>query len=245
MFERVYYYWFFLAVLFGVFALLIWFGLIPYGIVEYNLGVNLFTSSVFMVLTIIFLSWLFTVREKNEWKIVKDEIYSMIQDEIGILFNEILNFTENGLMLKISFSVLDKKTRKEASFSELCKLKDATELKLNALELKLLLEGKTPTPLETFLDVAQNLNDIEIKYSRFLPPQLLLSLIKIRHSIRFLETTVKLHINIKVSPTLNKIMPKEIQEMENEIPKIISASFKKLLEEIHNIHKSGIQLSPF
>ena len=236
-------YWLILSAVFTLFALLVWFWLIPYGILEYNLAVNLFTSSIFTVLTIIFLNWLFIVREENEWKTVKDKVYSMVQGELGLLFDEILGYIENGLMLKISLLSLDKKTRKGASFSELCELKDTKELKLNTEELKLFLEGKTP---ETFSDVAQNLSNIELKYSRFLPSQLALSLLRIQDSIRMLETIAELHIKIEgLNPTLRAIMLKPLQAMENEIPKIVSASFKILIEEIHKIHGMGIEFSPY
>lgn len=238
-------FWVFLIAFFSAFALLVWFWLIPYENLEYNLGVNLFSSSIFMVLTIISLNVLLNAREKSEWKTVKDYAYSTIQDELGVVFNEILNYIENGLAIKMSLLHLqDKKTRNENGLSELRKLKDAKELKLVTEELVFLLEHKSQ--LEAFLNVSKNLSEVEIKYSRFLPPQLALSLMKIRDSIRLLETMVQLHTSLKnLSPILSISMPKEIQEMKDEIPKIISASFKKLMEEIDNIHKIGIEFSPY
>ena len=60
-------YWLTLIAIFSIFAVLIWAVFIPKQFIEYNLGVNLFTSSIFTVLTIVFLSWLFDLREKAEW----------------------------------------------------------------------------------------------------------------------------------------------------------------------------------
>lgn len=50
---------------FTVFAILVWFILIPNGFVEYNLGVNLFTESIFLILTIVFLTYIIGFGEKR------------------------------------------------------------------------------------------------------------------------------------------------------------------------------------
>jgi len=236
-------FWFSLIAFFSAFALLIWFWLIPYNYLEYNLGTNLFSNSIFMVLTIILFNILLNQREKSEWKTVKDYVYTTIQDELGVLFFEILNYVENGLFIKMSLLRLqDKKIRNEKGLSELRKLKEMKELKLNAEELVFLLEYKNQ--LEAFLSVSRNLGEVETKYSRFLPSELTLSLMKIRDSIRLIETMVQLHRILKnLIPVLSRSMPKESQEMKDVIPTSISLSFKKLIEEIDNIHKIGIEFS--
>jgi len=246
-------FWVFLIAFFSIFALLVWFWFIPYENLEYNLGINLFSSSIFMVLTIISLNVLLNAREKSEWKTVKDYVYRTIQGELGIVFNEILNYVENGRAFQMSLLYSqDRKTRNENGLSELQKLKDAKELRLSSVDLAYLLEHKSG--LKVFLDVSKNLSEVEIKYSRFLLPQLALSLMKIRDSIRLLETMPQLHTSLKnLSPILNTSMLKEIQEMKDDIPKItsaaisifISTSFKKILEEIYNIHKMEIEFSPY
>jgi hypothetical protein len=169
----------------------------------------------------------------------------MIQMELGAMFNDILNYVEDGLITKSYLMNLKKKeTRKEAFLSALTELKDAKELKLNDAEWKLIIENKTS--LEAFSTATQTLNEVEIKYSRFLSSQLTLSLIKIQNSIRMLDTLTQLHASMKgLSPTLRPILSPVYQEMEKEIPKILSHSFKKILEEIYNLHKMGIEFSPY
>ncbi|MCJ7631966.1 hypothetical protein MUP77_06175 [Candidatus Bathyarchaeota archaeon] len=78
-------YWILLIVLFAGFSLLVMFILIPYGVVEYNLGVNLFTSSVFMVLTIFFLTWMINLQEKKRSKFFQATVQSRIADHINVL----------------------------------------------------------------------------------------------------------------------------------------------------------------
>lgn len=137
-----------------------------YGILEYNLGVNLFTSSISTVLTIVFLNFLFPSREQNEWKTVKDEVYSMIQMELGAMFNGILNYVEDSFITQSYLLNLKKKeTRKEPLLSALTELKDTKELKLNESEWKLMIENKIS--LEVFSTAAQTINEVEIKYSIF------------------------------------------------------------------------------
>ena len=75
--ERLY--WIILIAFFTALALTIWLWLVPYQILEYNLSVNLFASSIFMVATVISLSWLISLREKAEWNVVKYAVHSRIQ----------------------------------------------------------------------------------------------------------------------------------------------------------------------
>jgi hypothetical protein len=75
-------YWLILALVF--LAITLFFGLwaIPYKIIEYNLAVNLFTSSIFMVLTVVLLSWLLNVRKKAEWKAVEHRVLRRMSDRL-------------------------------------------------------------------------------------------------------------------------------------------------------------------
>jgi hypothetical protein len=78
-------YWILLIASLTGFSLLVMFILIPYGVVEYNLGINLFTNSVFMVLTIFFLSWMINLQEKKRYKFFQNSIQSRIADHINVL----------------------------------------------------------------------------------------------------------------------------------------------------------------
>lgn len=233
-------YWILLIVIFTSLAL-IFLGLISYGILEYNLGMSLFTSSIFTVLTIVFLNFLFTSREQNEWKTVKDEVYFLIQTELGVLFYEILNYVEGGLATEIYLSNLKKKEiRQEAFLSKLVELKDAKELKLDDTRCKLAVRVKAP--LEPFSTAARTFSEVEVKYSRVLSSQVTLSLMKIQNCIRTLNNLNQLHASInELSPTLKPILYPAYQEMEKEVPKLFSSIFQKILEEIYNMHEMGIE----
>jgi len=237
-------YWIILIIAFTGLALSIWFWLIPQEIIEYNLGVNLFTSSIFMVVTVVFLSWLFTLRERTQWTNVKNEVYGSIQDNLSAIFDGILGVVEEGLYFKQSLlSTKDRETRKKLSLDELCKLKDAKEIRLDPIMLKVFL-GDRKMIFEPFLSIRKSLSDIEMKYSRFFSPQLTVSLIAIQHSIELLGYAGQMHALTNVSEqeieNLTNVLK---QETETIIPHMISLSFKVLIEEIYNIHKMGIEFS--
>lgn len=241
-------YWIILIIAFTGLALSIWFWLIPQEIIEYNLGVNLFTSSIFMVLTVVLLSWLFTLRERSQWKTVKNEVYGSIQVNLSAIFDGILDIVEGGLNFKQSIlSTEDTETRKKLSFDELCKLKDAKEIRLHPIMLEVFLGDRKP--FESFLSIGKRLSDIEIKYSKFFSPQLTVSLISIQRSIDLLYyagqiRTTGLH---PVPTALKKQFETTTtvleQQTETLISDLVSISFKRLIDEIYNIHKMGIEIS--
>lgn len=215
-----------IALGFASFAVVDWVWIIPNGIWERSLAERFFVSSIFTMLTIVLLNVLIIWWEQRSWRHVKKEVSLMIQEELGIIFLLILDFIENGLMIKNSLT-------KENAFSKLCELKESEGLpKLNTA-LKALLEDKTSIKL--FTEIKQNINNVELKYSRFLTPKLNRSLIKIQYSLSLLERGVQMH---------QKILPMMNEEKEQVVSTSVSASFKVLMDEIYNIHREGIEFSP-
>lgn len=236
-------YWILVGVFFTLVALVSCI-IVFYGHLEYNLGVSLSTNSIFTVLTIVFFYLIFESREQNEWRTVQNEVYSMIQTELGCMFRDILNYVDGGLIMEIYLGNLKKEeTRKEAFLYALSELKDAKELKLNDIEWKLVMEGKVPT---AFSNALKALNEVEIKYSRFLSSQQTLSLIKIQNCIRTFDILRQLHTSVKgLNPLLGQVLLPAYQEVEKGFPRILSQYFKMILEEIYNLHNTGIKFSPY
>jgi hypothetical protein len=147
-------YWFALSVAFTVLALLIWLWFIPYGILEYNLAVNLFTSSIFMVLTVVLLSWLLDLREKQEWKNVKTAVFSILSTELSLLFQELLNFVEDGPKFSLSLALTKreaKQERKDLIVEKLSKLQKKESVKFNNFYISHFLKDKNT--LKTFMEI--------------------------------------------------------------------------------------------
>jgi len=239
-----------LVVFFSAFALLIWWWVIPFGVLEYNLAVNLFTNSIFMVLTIVLLNMLFIVREESEWKAVKDYVKKSIQEELGALFIAMLDYVEGGFAIKFSLiSLEDWKTANKVALSELRRLKEAKELKL--LETELAAGLGRESELDTFSEISRNLYEIQIHYPRFFQSNIILSLMRIRDSIRMLKYTAQLQTEIQTMqkdptnfPPLKSMKDEVSKATLAVIPMMASISFKSLMIEIDNIHKMGIEFSP-
>lgn len=232
-------YWSILIIGLVVFVSLIGFVLIPLGIVDYSLGINLISESIGILFTIVFLTWLFTLREKNQWKIVENEVYSDIQMEMASLFNVILDYVKGGLMLKATvLAKSDKETRKR-SFTVLQGLKDADQIAFNDVLLYTLLESKDS--VEPFLEIARRLSDIEMKYSKFLSTEITLSLIRLQTNIRSLDAISTLY---STSQLTQKTLPKKVamEIMKINYRDLVGIPFKKLVEEIHKLHVEGIKL---
>lgn len=234
-------YWIILIVTFTGIALLIWLWFIPYGIVEYNLGVNLLTSSIFMILTIVFLTWLFGLREKNQWKVVENEVYSSIRRNLRRIFTGILTYVEDADEIRESLGKMrGSETKDKFLVNELCKLKDAEEIRLDVLVVKALLEERIL--IEPFVTKARELSNIQLKYSKFLSPKLTLSLMKIQDYINDLESSSNLLASIKM---LYEVSGKEMtdekrEKMLDSFVSLISIFLEQLIEEIYTLHKMGM-----
>lgn len=235
-------YWIVLIAVFIAIALLIWLLLVPIGFIEYNLGVNLFTGSIFMVLTIVFLSWFVTLRERGQWKEVKQEVFLDIQSEIGPLFGEMLEFIEDGLAVKLSLlTTKDERARNRNAFLELCKLKDSEKIRLNPDALKDFQQNKAS--LEHFLGIGKRLGDIQVRYSRFLSPDITRSLQKIHFSITGLEIHHELHhTKARLPKEMAEALFKDKTVNPEELTSLgVSMALKIMAEAIYNIHCNGIE----
>ena len=231
-------YWIILIVGLIIFVSLIGFMVVPYEILDYNLGINLISESIGMLFTIVFLSWLFNLREKNEWRVVKDSVYSHIQNHLSSIFDGILTYVENGFSIKKSFlSIKDEDTRKKHIYMQLCKLKDAKKITLDTKMLSIFLEDRTF--LDYFVRMARRLSDVESKYSRFLSPQLTVALMRIQDDIRVLEHAFEMHKQFQITPANGK---KWAARVESTISDMVSVSFKLLIEEIYTAYEMGIEI---
>lgn len=235
--------WIILTLAFIAVSLIFGLVIIPFRVLEYNLAINFFTSSIFMFLTILLLTLFINLRETIVWKKVKDEVHFDIVLALGEIFKGILDAVENGHMTKMSaIGIQNKEDKKRIYFIQLRNLKDAKEIKLDQMYVRLFLEGKGA--LEPFSSVAKRLSDIQLKYYRFLSPELTISLMKIQRQIFSLETLSQL-----VS-SLEKI-PKEFASAFPQAPRItvetfivppISFIFKKMSEEIYELHQMGYEI---
>jgi hypothetical protein len=107
-------YWIILITVFTTVALIVWSYLFPNGVIDANLAANLFTSSIFMVLTVVFLSWLLNVREKSDWKIVEERVTEILSWHLKNILSETISL----LKLPDELSAISTKDPWEKAYAE-------------------------------------------------------------------------------------------------------------------------------
>lgn len=195
---------------------------------EHELTINLFTSALFTFLTIVFLSFFLILRNEREWRIVKDEVYFMIKNELAILFLGILKILENGIEYGNTLSITtDKEERKKLILQKLQEKK----LKINETYTNLFL---TKPSVESYIEISKKISNIEHKYSKHLPVELTFYLIKLQQDIELLNYTISIQPlmdNIKNQlSTLGSANLSSANEMSIEI-------IKEILDKLSNITK--------
>jgi len=207
-------------------TLFIWLMLIPYGIVEYNLGVNLFTSSIFMVLTIVFLSWLFNLREKQEWKNVE----ALVNKRIGKYHYSLFDILARFIYPQI-FRPHPNKEKVLEILKALNGTKKATlATHANQNYFSRPLDPLSEEQLEILFKLRKYIGNLEIKHSRFIKPKILMSLMEIENCLDIIEEDFNL---FKKFPGSGKAVKEEIAK-----------SILMIMKEIYKIHKMGIEIYP-
>jgi hypothetical protein len=220
-------YWIILILSFTIFALSIWIFLIPYHILEYSLGVGFFTSAIFMVLTIVFLSWLFNLRETRQWEHVKKRVLKLLGLELTSLarfFMMMFHETINKPLWSSDKAFLD----------TLEELNNQSKLNVSDTWISMLSSGEFAGIFE---DYEKRLSDIEDRYFRFLDYRLVDSLMEIRWNL--------------ISFTVDFNTYKQIYRADKEIARqLLKENFEKYAEGIHRIikeiyvmHKLGLNIS--
>jgi hypothetical protein len=246
-------YLFVLVLVLGLFSVLTWVWLIPQGIFEYNLGVNIFTSSIFTIFTIVFLSLFITFRDNMEWRRIKKAVYLDLRIHLVILFDSALTLTEGGLETRLSFwkDLRDTSGRKERLLSMLKTAKDSKSMKLNPIALTAFLEKRVS--IEPWLKVSAKLNEIQLKYPKYLSSNLTLSFVKILQTIWAID-------NANQTIVWFRQLPKEEHDLSRTtgIPlskegteylfreKIMPGAVKTIFEELYALYEEGIEFNyPF
>ena len=218
-------YWIILIVGLIVFVSLIEFVLIPYEILDYNLGINLISESIGILFTIIFLTWLFSLRETRQWKIVKDEVIRRIGVKVYDICFDFIN------LLTLSVQTPPEATVEEYKrifFTQLEEVYRKEQIKLNNL-------GKQTLPKQEFIrslrDGHDYLDNLETKYSKFLDPSLTRSLMK----IKFMLNALNRNLGMRKKPVFRSIPDDKLSDM-------MSILIHEIIKEIYVIHKMGIEI---
>ena len=231
--ERVY--WLTLISLFFIIAALIWFVFIPYQLLEYNLAVNLFTSSIFTVLTIVFISWLFSLREKAEWHAVRNEVFFRIKIELLTLFGMSVDYFEGGPELKTALMLEKDKTKNVELVANGLKNLGLSQMKKDNYTVMNFF--KESNEIESFLNTDKRISDIQGIYSKHLPADITASLMKLQHYVWALDSLRKFHGSFNnLAVTSNALFLAFTDTYENVRVEMLKTPLLNILEEIHKLH---------
>jgi hypothetical protein len=235
-----------------VVLLLAW--IIPKGLLEYNFGISIVTSLLSTEITVIVLNLLLTIREEREWNIVKKNAYARIGMELGLLFAELLRFTENeieefGFKSSLLYTK-DSKIRKEMIFSKLSELQKKEPLQLTPSSVSMFRSDKG---LFVFLsDIKRNLGDVQIRYERHLTPKITERLIRVQGFLELMNRTYELDTMLNKLqnqlPLLRELMHKLMPQMHDQnlssldlIQNVLPTCIKSLIQETYALWKLGIE----
>lgn len=192
-----------------------------------DIGVNFLTDSIFMMFTIIFLSWLINYRANLSWKSVKKYVFKRISTQIFGLFTDLSNFCKCTSVGGMAEGETMEQFRKNIFFRQLEELNAGC--KLNSIGRKYFLTDSLAT---LFDKREQYLNNIETKYSRFLEPKLVESLAIIQDNLHVLNQSIKIREKMKESFGIN-----DEQYFES-----IETTINKIFKEIYKIYKFGFNV---
>lgn len=212
------------VLIFGLIVALvpIWLWLIPS---DPNLGYGVFSNFIGMIGTIVFLMYLMETRDNHEWKPVKQKVYDRIRIELDAI-------------LSLSLDLFEPRwtTLKPPAMG--IRIKDLVWLwseETSDIEFTKALRSSAKTKLSkgTYLGIFEMrrglLNEIETKYSRFLQPDLMISLMEIQNNL--LSITI-----------YNNVLLRTSENHQDPIFEKISKKIHTIVKEIYKIHRMGIEI---
>lgn len=243
-------YWIILILGLSIFNVFNWIWIWP---IAPEIGVNLFTDTIFMIVSIIFLTWIIELQERTNWKKVKSIVLNEIGTVLSHIFRSMVLYYENGMIDWFRFIRLSSTAGTEFSLY-LDKLLNK-EIAIDHEKIKWLMNE--PYLMEHhFLVFADRLNNIESKYFKFLSPEIIGSIIKIQKNIFYLNFFRNTYdLKKKVINTKEKAL-KTIKEgrsgldkfenllelFTNFIEEYTEEIFLDILKEILNLKNIGIKI---
>jgi len=209
-------YWIILSAGFICFSLIIWTVIVP---ISPDLGVNLFTESIFMVLSIVFLSLLYDVREERRWKPIRDKIIERV----------VTDNLENLFLLAQNLCALPK----NRDYSTLAELANMEKVVLRNDIVDFFSEKRNLYGyIEGFDEISKKLHSIQVEYSRLFEPEIIERLVTLELYTRDLYQTLKFLTKIKFSDKSN-----EKKFFEKSLTPLID----KIIKETYRLYNMGIK----
>lgn len=199
-----------------------------------DLGDNLFAESWGLLFTVLILTMLFELRENIQWQAVKKKVYDRIGAEVYSIFKLVVHFIDVSNLEELETLMASPKENlmKDFFFTELEALNNKDEIQLDEKGRKILSEGRYAY---TFEVRRKHFDEIETKYSKYLEPLLVTSLMEIQNNLQGINSDINELMNARARGYV------EIQEfIFGKIPK----KMHRIIKEIYKIHKMGKEIYP-
>lgn len=219
-------YWLYLVLFLSMVEIVLACYLIPNRMIGHDLGINLVSEILGLLFTIVFLSWLFNLRENLEWESIKQRLLSRMGSELYLMSAWLMNMCRAPSEASLNLS------RREDFFRCLKELSERRTVDIWDESRELILSGFFSSYFE---DHERNLGEIEARAreKEILEVKVVGFLIDIRRNLRSL------------SLYLRKIerLPKEIQEAhKNEYSDGICVRIHKIIRNVNKMHENGIEI---
>jgi len=179
-----------------------------------------------MVFTVVFLSLLTNLREKREWKDVETWVKRRMGKQLYSLFDILARF------------IYPKQFKPRPSKEELLRiLEDLNEMKGATLNENTIYyyfskpsDDLSAHQLDVLFTFRKYLSDFEIKYFRFIKPEIRISLMEIQRNLDSIESLFSL--------------VKRFESSEEVVKKSMAEPILAIMKEIYKLHKMGMQIHP-
>lgn len=182
-----------------------------------DLRLNLIAEFVGIIVTVILLNFFLSWKEKYKWELVKKDIYDFFQREIRLIYMDISLFLEGGTCVLTSD---EREENEEKNFYSIL------EERAKSQELKLSNDANNICTQNNYDELFElrkkNLDMLELKYSKFLPPEIISALVLIEYNL------YRVALNIKRIKKDNNKKHIYLPELKQNIHNII--------KEIHKLH---------
>jgi hypothetical protein len=211
---------------------------------ESPLATDIFTSSIFLVLTIFFLSWLAKVRDNREWSKVKRSVYRGIEKIIYGAAQPLMYVSDDkSTNMLVPLLKFDDETNSPHDFFAIYSSKShvpLTSLYYDEDNFRALCD---PAIRRHLLETEHEISRIIDAYLRLLPAEIIEPLIKLQdlfreivHKINSLSNTIKLYKELEDSPELKSQYSSFLNdESTKTIHQQLNSLFEQTMSEAKNV----------
>lgn len=224
--------WYWAVVFIAVLSSLVLACLLPAFLPQYIwFSQNFIPTMAGVVFTLIFVTILFEQKEKRRWAAVKEVVFNGLKIELKGIFIDLSNMCETKAGHAVTLSHEPTAEEIEVEFDasgkeQLDELKTAKKIELNDIYKESLSKG-------FFIQICKIREDrlswVELKYSKFLSPELIKSLIIIQNNLDQLQV----HMSIQAQRT-----PWSVSD--ERFFKNISENIRLIMKELGNINETEL-----